>query len=232
MWDLNLSFGGFQSPGHVSKIAHEDLYQVSPYLHIKNPHPSRPLINQLMSQSLYRKVYAFMIRTIIADYFENEAYLKLAYQFQNLIVDGVQAEKNRIYNFDAFLTNINTTVAHGNQQLIGISELMTPRTEYLLQHPTLQKDFPEVEGYIADLQLDDYHIDLTTKNARGAWIYYRNSTQSSFNKKKMENRDVDSWYIPLPKADLKEYFFVLENAQSAGVFPKHAPKEYLNIISQ
>jgi len=49
---------------------------------------------------------------------------------------------------------------------------------------------------------------------------------------KMKNRDIDSWYIPLPKAELEEYFFVLENGKAASVFPNHAPKAYLKIKSQ
>jgi hypothetical protein len=232
MWDLNLSFGGFQSPGHVPKIAHEDLNHVSPYLHIKDPHPSRPLINQLMSQSLYRKIYVFMIRTIIADYFENDVYLNRANQLHSLIADAVQSEDNRAYSFEAFQMSITTTVANGTQQLIGISELMTARTEYLLQHPTLQKDFPEVVSDIIDLQSDDYHIDLITKDVSEAWIYYRNSPLSSFNKMKMENRAADSWYVSLPKAVIKEYFFVMENVRAAGIYPNHAPKVCLKIFGQ
>lgn len=227
MWDLNLSFGGFQSPGHVPKIAHEDLYHVSPYLHIKNPHPSRPLINQLMSQSQYRKVYAFMIRTILADYFENDAYLDLANHFHNLINEAVQAEENRIYRYEDFKKNITSTVSNASQPLIGISDLMAQRTDYLLQHPTLQKDFPEAESYVLDLQSDAYHIDLVARNTNEAWIYYRNSPLASFSKLKMENRDTGSWYLSLPLVDVKEFFFVMENPFAAGIFPKHAPKVYL-----
>jgi hypothetical protein len=232
IWDLNLSFGGFQSPGNIPKIELNALKRISPYLHFKNAHPSRPLITQLLGQSLYRKVYASMIKTILKDYFENDQYFKMLDDFQSLIAESVKSEQSRIYGFEDFYVSVNETVSNGKQPLIGITELMSGRSEYLLKHPVINRILPGVKAYRTDLQVDTYHIDLETRDAESVWIYFRSNQQSTFQKKKMDMRDMNNWYSPVPADDIKEFFFVLENEKAASLYPKHAPNSLLKMNVQ
>lgn len=136
IWDLNISFGGFRYDGEKQGIlTDEDLQQFSLFVHYKNKNPKRPLITNVLSNSLWRKVYIGHCRTIVLENFANGEYLRLAQQLRASIAEEVKNDPNKLYSFEDFERNLYKSVDVGLSNSIGLEELMKPRTEFLLKHP-------------------------------------------------------------------------------------------------
>ncbi|MEM9822252.1 MAG: CotH kinase family protein, partial [Bacteroidota bacterium] len=95
LWDMNLSLGGFRFDGTGTSLSTEKMQKLSPFVHYKSP--NRPLISQVLQNSLYRKVYIAHMRTILGEYFANEKYLSRMQQIQQSIDFHVNRDTNKLY---------------------------------------------------------------------------------------------------------------------------------------
>jgi len=119
VWDMNLSLGGFRYTGLGSPLSNEKMQRLSPFVHYKQKNPKRPLITNLLGNSLYRKIYIAHIRTILQENFSNAAYLKRAEEIRAMIDPFVQEDQNKLYSYEAFQDNSISVMMNGmtvNQQ--------------------------------------------------------------------------------------------------------------------
>lgn len=133
-WDLNLSFGSFKNTGSGSDLDLRDLQKLDPLLHADNP--LKPLISQLLSDPLYKKIYLAHVRQINNDYFASGAYEKRAQELQAMIVVPFSDDKNNVYNLDEFQRSLRETIGR-KSKIPGILELMEKRSRFLKRHPEL-----------------------------------------------------------------------------------------------
>ena len=93
VWDLNISLGGFPfagtQGGGSGSLTVEDMMQLPPLLH--DNHNDWPLINIILSNPTWKRMYFAHMRTIIHENFANGAYQDLALILQTLIDDAVQS---------------------------------------------------------------------------------------------------------------------------------------------
>lgn len=238
VWDMNLSFGGFRYDGSKgSPLTNEEMQTLSPFIHYKEKNEKRPLITNLLGESLYRKMYVAHIRTILNDYFVDSTYLKRAEEIQNMIAPFVESDSNRLYEFDAFRKNLYESAKADKASIIGIAELMEPRARYLMEHPLVGKEPPLVR----DVKHIDYGdiiaVNATLEGAEGAWLFYRYGKLGPWRKLQMfddsghddQMAEDGIWGATIKKDKTKDkpiqYFVVAENQYTAALSPERASFE-------
>lgn len=234
IWDLNMAFGGFRHNGiDEAALSDEKMQTLSPFLHYLERNPKRPLILQLLSNDLWRKIYVAHIRTMLEDEFANGAYLKRARELQKLVDPIVQKDLNKLYDYEGFRQNIDSTARADKSNIIGIAQLMGRRAEYLAAHPLLQKEPPRMGAVKHTAQNTDVLITANVENARRVWVFSRQGKAGAFQKTELsddgEHNDgaaADNlWAITLPYAKGMQYYIVAEDDRSAILSPRRAALE-------
>lgn len=238
VWDMNLCFGGFRRTGIGPPLTNEKMQELSPFLHFTERNEKRPLILRLLENEHYRRIYLAHIRTIVDENFANGRYLERAKAIQAIIAPEVSADSNRLYNFEAFRQNLTQTVVVDNTSIIGLEELMSRRTSYLLAHPALQKEGPVVEKPV-HLKLGET-VAITTKvtGATKVTVYYRNGKYAPWMRADLlddgghqdEMAEDGVWGGEIPAGKSIQYYIVAENAFIATLSPRRASKEFYSVL--
>jgi hypothetical protein len=220
VWDLNMSFGGFRYTGADEvALTDEKLQTLSPFLHYREKSAERPLIAQVLSQDIWRKVYIAHIRTLLQEQFVGDVYLKRAREMQQLIDPMVKADTNRLYDYAGFRANIDTVARADRSNIIGIAQLMRGRVAYLLEHPLLKREPPRVGEVRHMVQQGRVQIRASVEQATQVWCLYRVGRVGPFIRQPME-RSVDgvwTWGMPMQR-DLV-YYLIAEDERAAAVYP-------------
>ncbi len=228
VWDMNLSFGGFRFDGLRKRpLTNEELQTLSPFLHYKTKNPARPLIVKLLANPLYRKVYLGHVWTILQDNFANGWYVNRAEQIRQLIREEVQADPHRLYDYEAFERNLDTTVMAGRSAIIGIRELMEARTRYLLAHPLFRIPPPSVD-LVRPLVFDDsVIINAESKDAEGMWLVWRRDPTDRWHYVQMfdDGAHADEmpgdhvWGVSVEGVSAMQYYLIAEGPRMAITWP-------------
>ena len=105
IWDLNENIGGFSMLLSGGPLNVTQMQQLDPLLHIS--HPDYPIINKILPDPTYQKIYIAHIKTILEENFADGSYETRALEIQNIIDSDVQADPNKFYTYNDFLNNIN-----------------------------------------------------------------------------------------------------------------------------
>ena len=239
VWDMNMAFGGFTftglEPGHELKV--EQLQRLSPLIHLKEKNDKRPLINLLLKNDFYRKIYTAHIRTILEEQFVNKRYIKRAKKIQELIDPYVKLDSNRLYPYPAFKFNLEHNAKAGAVIVAGITELMEKRTEYLQNHPLIKAEPPQITESDHVVGPETYTITAQAENAERLWLCYRYGSKGPFERIKMfdDGNNEDGlaedglWAVNISKGEETQYYIVAENKAAANLLPKRAAREFFKI---
>lgn len=241
IWDMNLCFGGFRRPGLDDKelrfLTNEKMVNLSLFTHYKQSNRKRPLITNLLQNSLYRKVYIAHVKTILEENFINGEYLKLGKEIRTAIEELVLEDENRLYSYEGFETNLETSAKAGKKTIIGIAELMEPRTEYLKNHRTLTHEAPTIKK----VEHTDYETSLAVnaevEGAEKVWLFYRYGNKGRFVRMEMfddsghddELEGDNIWGTTIESKKGTQYYIVAENEDAALLSPRRAGKEVYTI---
>lgn len=233
IWDLNLSFGGFRFADEKTPLSNTKMQEMSPFLHYKNE--NRPLISQLLANPLYRKIYIAHIQTILRENFSNEEYLKRIRTIQQSLDFYVKNDKNKLYEYEAFKANVDSTALAGKTKIIGVKELMQARTAYLTNHPIFQKTQATIStpSYtsISDSTLQ---FSVKVEGAETVYLAYRSGEHGNFQMTTMfddgfhnDKEGLDGFYaLELPKDKVKHYYIIAESEKTAQLSPERACWEF------
>ena len=241
LWDLNESFGGFAmvSEGCGGPPQQTDLSEVDMFL--RENEDEWPLLNLVLNDPTYRKMYVAHLKTILTENFSNDLYLTRALEIQALIANDVESDSNGFYSYDDFISNLNNTIVSGGPggADIGITELMGDRVAYLQQQPEMNANAPTI-GTIATQPsvINAYSnpsINASVANADKVIFAYRFRPNEHFTKLEMlddglnnDGAAVDGTYgisINVEALDI-QYYIYAEN-QEAGIFsPQRAEHEF------
>ena len=237
IWDMNMSFGGFRFAGTGKSLDDSELQTLSPLLHYKSRNKERPLVLQLLNDELNRKIYLAHIRTILNEHFKNGQYMKRAKAIQKKIDGLVKEDKNKLYDYEGFPQNMSTTTLAGTSKIIGLTELMEERVQYLSNHPLLTKSPPTISNVKHQSIEDKTAITASVKNANRVLLYYRN-TDSIF--KKIEMRDNGEhqdgaakdgvFGISITTLPNTQYYIAGENNDAAMLSPERAAHEFHTVM--
>ncbi len=239
-WDFNESFGIFamlQSSGQLSTY---QLQQLNPFVNINES--DYPIIGEILSNPVYRKMYAAHMKTILEENFDNGWYEDRAYEIQDIIDDDVQADENKFYTYNNFINNVNSSVGGGPQSKIGITQLMNSRVNYLNSHDDFEYTAPSISYVTHNPQQPEANTELwfssTVEEATEVYLSYRFSSLATFTKTLMfddgaheDGQANDGIYgvsINIASSDL-EYYIYAENDDAAAFMPVRAEYEFYHI---
>ncbi len=237
IWDLNLSFGSFKNIGKGSDLKLKELQRLDPLLHVDNI--SKPLISQLLKNSMYQKMYLSHIRTILYDHFIDGQYEKRAKELQRLIADPVFKDKNKFYAHNEFLASLDNTTGK-RSKIPGIVELMKKRASFLKKHPKISVFPPTVDEIMVEKRekfsntmIKNFKIQAKIdKLPKRVKLLYRFNNNEAYQTVMMEDdgksndgKAGDKVYgatiDPAGKGDKIEYYIVAENPGAVGFGPSN-----------
>ena len=246
-WDLNESFGAFttlQSGGQLQ------LPQLDPFVNLANS--NYPIISKILSNTTYRKMYVAHMKTMIEENFSNNWYATRAQEIQGIIDAEVQADSNKFYTYSDFLNNINESVGGdnfgggrprpGEQGIVGISELMEARIDYLYSLSDFQAEAPLINNVSTTPENPSAHstvwLTAEVSNAQTVLLAYRSSFSSVFQKTEMfddgnhnDGAAGDGTYGVSLKVGPSgiQYYIYAENNDAATFLPARAENEFYSI---
>lgn len=240
LWDLNMSFGGFQG-GSVSGMQNLDPLRnstSSTFLLLKN----------VLNNSHYKKMYIAHMRTMIEENFSNGWYATRAAELQSVCGPSVQNDTNYFYTYANFQANLNSQVGGGSggpgggQTVPGITQLMNARATYLLSNTNFAGTIPTMaaQSYSPENPEPGSTLQFTATfaNATYAQLGIRQNIASKFTYYQMfddgahsdgsANDGVYGISVPISYGDINYYFWA-ENSSQGMFFPARAEHEYFTI---
>jgi hypothetical protein len=237
VWDMNESLGGFEmvgGGGPPGQTDVSDLQQLDPLLRAGDN--TYPLVNNILSNDRYKKMYMAHFRTILEDNFVTGDYESRATVFQNLIATDVSADPNAFYTSTQFSSNLTTQIT-GQSGAYGITELMDARVTYLQSN----EEYIKIGPTISTIQNSVFTINSTTNitaniaNASYAYLGYRNSIEDLFTKVELfddgthndgnAGDGVFGTTIPVGVSDI-QYYIYADNTDAGKFSPEKAEHEY------
>lgn len=240
-WDLNMTFGTFSGGQGSSQMSLTDLQHMDPLYNINNN--SYPIVSKLLSIPEYQKIYISHMKTILEDNFSNGWYQTRAAELQELIDSSVQADQKKFYSYEDFINNIDSSISgSGSSFIVGITELMEERTDFLLNHEL----FDVVEPLISEISTNPidveanstFDITIISENTDILKIGYRENEFDKFEKMEMyddgEHNDQlanDGIFGITLTANYNDiqYYIMAENDNAVSLSPQHAEFEYHTI---
>lgn len=189
VWDLNMSFGIFDFLSSQSDFVFQPIDKVMMSHMVQANQPNWPLLNKLLAIPRYKKIYLAHMATILAENFNNDAYISTANAFRSLITPSVLADANKFYSDDFYQTSLTTAVLVDDDfASTGIVQLMSNRKVFLGNQP----DFTAVRPVISNIvpsnatPLINTNISFTASvintNPDAVFFGYRTNLSAAFTK--------------------------------------------------
>jgi hypothetical protein len=231
VWDMNISLGGFRYDGEKAGVlTDQELQEYSLFAHYKNKNPKRPLITNVLSNPLWRKIYIGHCRTIVLENFANGEYMKLAEKIHAFIEPEVKNDPNKLYSYQDFQNNLHKSTDIGLSTSIGIGELMKTRTEHLLKHPLFNGRNPVITDVKHTLSGKNLSVTVKVQDGLKVYLFYRHSPAEPFRMQNMLDDGTQSdgtandgvWGCSLEKKEGLQYYIVAEGDRLAVCSPERA----------
>ncbi len=237
LWDVNLAFDGLGKPNGA--IMQHDY---DPLVHANDP--QFPLIQLVLKNPTYRKIYFAHCRTILNENFANGWYKTEAEKHRQLIDEAVRQDVNWNFSYEAFNRNFHETYVMQDPAPFpypGITELMEARVEFLQKHPEYRKIPPSISGVTAIVSPNDpskIFVTADIKNLTAATVFFRRNQSEVFQKVPMyddgkhgdgtSGDGVFGAFLPLGSSEMQYYIFA-ENKQAAMFSPERAAHEFYTV---
>ena len=243
VWDLNMSLGGFPFAGSgtssMGSLTITNMQQLPVNLHATDTY--WPLINAVMNDATYKRMYVAHMRTITNEFFANNLYQSNAAALQALIDTAVFSDANKFFTYPNFQNGLTTDVVFGSYTVPGISNLMGARVSYLQG----TSDYTAVPPSITSITPSNASpamnssvtitAQVTNTNANAVWLGYRFHVSEKFQKTQMFDDGLhndgsagDNIYGAsfMVSSAQSQYYIYAENS-NAGIFsPERAEHEY------
>ena len=232
LWDMNMAFGVFTN-GLPTPITVTDLQQLD--IFHNSTDVNNKLLYQIFSSNRYMRMYIAHMRTILDEQFVNNNYLTRANQLQQIIAPDVNIDPNTFFSYSDFISNLTNSV--GVNSIIGVSELMMSRIQYLQSLPEFNSSTPIITPLNSNSVLPHSTVNITAEisNSNYAYLGYRYKFADSFKKLQMfddglhgdgvAGDGVFGATISVDARDIQYYFYAENN--NAGIFsPQRAENEF------
>lgn len=243
VWDLNMSFGGF--PGNNLSVS--GMQNLTPLFSLDAQHP---LIQKLLNNPVYQRMYIAHMRTILQENFSNGEYITRANELMAVINSAVQSDPYPFYTYTQFQNSLTTNTTGGGggpgggTSIPGIQVLMDARSTYLESNTlftAVDPSITQVQPNIATPVVGSLiYITAQISNATAIEIGYRFDHTRRFFRFPMfddgQHQDGsagDGLYgaaISMNDAQL-EYYIFAENASAAAFSPERAEHEFYHLVA-
>jgi hypothetical protein len=246
VWDLNMSFGGFPfaglQGGGMGTLSIANMQNLPVSLHFSDA--DWPMIKNIVSNPLYKRMYHAHLRTIVNEFFSNQHYSDFAQQLQSIIDTAVYSDVNKFFTNEQFLGGLTSNVQFGSYIIPGISVLMDTRVgflentvEFSYTAPTINSVAPDnLNPEINSIVYITAHITEADNNA--VCLGYRFSNADNFIKVPMLDDGLHndgtandgvfgaSFLMQSLEAD---YYIYAENSLAGKFSPQRAEHEFYTL---
>lgn len=242
VWDLNECFGGFVATGSGNLSSTTSKQQMSHLLHQNDA--NWPLIQKLLNNGMYKRMYIAHMRTILSENIANNSYYTSGQTLQSLISTSVNADPNKFYTFANFQNNLTTDVTSGPQTFVGLTNLMNGRNTYL----NTQSDFTATPPTISSITPSSSNpalnstVDITANitNTNYVFLGYRYDQTKPFVKETMYDDGAHNdgaasdgvFGAALPvNSSFIQYYIYAENSNAGMFSPERAEHEFYSLFA-
>jgi hypothetical protein len=240
VWDVNMSYGGFTMSG-LSQLTLSQMQTMTPELHLNDA--GWPLIKNLLSNPLYKRMYLAHMRTLNSENFLSADYKNLIGQLRAAIDPIVQTDVNFLYTYTQF-QNALTTATGSGMGSAPIYGLMDARATYLSNNTLLNSPSPVISNVttvpVAPNYLDPVTITATVTNATPTtvWMGFRDTKSDRFERVLMYDDGMhgdsaagDNIYgVSIYASSLRiQYYLYAENTTSGIFSPERAEHEFYTL---
>nr|WP_282959061.1 CotH kinase family protein [Desulfobacter hydrogenophilus] len=237
IWDLNKNFGAFSMLINGPPLNVSGMQSLDPFLNEENP--SYPILNKILTNDTYKKMYVAHMKTIIEENFEDDWYTTRAFEIQNIIDAYVEYDNNKFYTYDEFLNNIEYSSGFGPNGIVGIAELMSSRITYIQSQSEFQASAPLILNIIEPTDVSSNStiwIIAQVNDADLVQLGYRQSGRfvkvpmfdDGSHQDGAENDGVYGVSISVGSGDLNYYIYA-ENRNAAAFSPVRAEYEFYTV---
>ncbi len=243
VWDLNMCFGGFPllSAGGGGGLSLTQMKQMDPL--VQSANASRPLIQKLLANPLYKRMYLAHARTILQENFSNDDYKIRALELQAVIDAAVQADTKKFYTYANFLANVNTAVTGngggGFGSIPGITDLMGGRQTFLNNNAVFSAAAPSISA-VVPVSGSLVRVNAQILNATAVTLAYRFDTSAVFLKTTMyddgQHQDgtagdgLYGGFFPALGTQA-QYYVYAENGAAGRFSPERAEYEFYTVAA-
>jgi hypothetical protein len=239
-WDLNECFGVFTMLQNGGPQNPTQLQHLDPFLNLTSS--EYPVISKILNNETYRRMYVAHMKTMLEENFINGWYLTRALEIQDIIDADVQADPNKFFTYSDFINNIYNSIGGGPNSIIGITQLMEGRINYLNSLPEFQLAAPETgtvtysPGQVSPGT--EVWITAGVTNATSVFLGHRSTEFGLFEKILMyddgnhhDGQAGDGIYgvsLIAGSTDLRYYIYA-ENQDAVAFSPPRAEYEYYTV---
>ncbi|MBI1837589.1 MAG: CotH kinase family protein [Flavobacteriia bacterium] len=248
IWDLNMSLGGFPYLGSgatsMNSLSVTNMQQLIPSIHAGDP--NWPLMNVILNNARYKKMYIAHMKTITEEFFASNEYVNEANILQNIIDTAVQIDTNTFFSYNQFQNGLSLNIVNGSYTVPGISNLMDARVNYL----NATAEFNYLAPTISAIQSDvlnptinsSFIMNATVTNAltNAVFFGYRTSFQQKFIKIQMyddglhsdgaANDNVYGVSLTMLSSEM-QYYIYAENNEAGKFSLQRAEHTYYTITA-
>lgn len=238
VWDLNMSIGGF--PGSFGGGGGATIDKI-PFFNAET-NPARPLVQRILENPRYKKMYTAHIRTFCKEFIANKEYQNIAKSLQTLIDKEVKNDPNSLTNYSSFQASLNAPINIGGapgSSAPGINTLMEARLVYFNTINEFKASPPRIENITVSSSSpkvkDTIWVNAKISDVNYAYIGFRNNRYDIFIKNDMfddglhhdgqANDGIYGGYVFL-ESKKTQYYIYAENAQAGQFSPERAEFEY------
>ncbi len=247
IWDMNMAFGGFPFAGaggtSMGSLTIAQMQQF-PFDHHATD-TFWPLINAVQANATYKRKYVAHMRTILTEFFTNNAYLSMASQLQTTIDTAVQSDTHKFFSYTQFQNGIDSLTDLGSYKIPGIKMLMNARATYLQSTPEFSAVTPFISAISSSVVSPvintnfDMNATVGNVNANGVTLGYRFDKTQKFEKVAMyddgahndgaANDDVFGVSLTMQGGTMQYYIYAENN--NAGIFSPERAEHEFHILS-
>lgn len=242
VWDLNMSFAGFSMAGSGPPLSVSGAQNLTPTLHMGDN--NWPLINKILADARYKRMYIAHMRTIANENFASGSYLTDANFLRAIVDTPFYNDPNKFFTNTQFDNAMSTAVTSGPMTIPGIQQLMDARATYLSGTTEFGYVPPTITLVTATPSspaiTTTATITATITNATYAYLGYRYNFSNKFTKVQMLDDGMhgdgaagDNVYgadLPIDAAVIQ--YYVYADNSTAGMFsPERAEHEFYTLYA-
>jgi hypothetical protein len=253
VWDVNMSYGSFTmlgtntgggGPGGGGNLNLAGMQQMDPYIHINDS--GWPLINKLLANPVYKRMYTAHLRTINRENFVNADYKVYIEAMHAAADNAVSTDPNYLYTYQNYLNNLTTTIAGGGGPpgagTVGVYQLMDSRATYLEGTTAFAAVPPSITNVVpsnsSPYYLETVSINATVSNSSEVYLGYRYKKSDGFARTLMFDDGTHNdggandgvFGISIPVNSLRVQYYIYAENSTAGMFaPERAEYEFYEI---
>jgi hypothetical protein len=231
-WDLDNSFVGAILGSFwpwSSAYEYDPFFTVSPN---SQPWEVRPLLDNLLSNPFYRKLYTTHLRTIINESLDTAFIRAEINNLQQLAYSAADNDQNKAFSMQDYFNNVESAIWTG-WSFGGIMSTIDARKQFLLSHPEILLSGPSIynlniaENTVSISVMNSDFVELmVTTNEYNSKFHSFAMVDDGTNGDLIANDGIFSCIFPFNGNTQVKFYIRAQNNDAISLFPERAEYEF------